>query len=167
MEAEGDEGLEFRHPGLGTDVKGFAFALYESNNDLNFVVRELAGVELGCSLGGWGRWHSRELTGGGASTGWGVGGDQPGCCALRWTTMCMLDARAGSKVRLLPPNPDEAIFITAVTGMGARVVNRFWWDGKCSPVAVVQSVHEKEEVGKEKLGTSEQFKFEVKMMWLL
>ena len=79
----------------------------------------------------------------------------------------MLNARTGSKVRLLLPNPNEAVFITHVTEMRARVVNRFRWNGKCSPIAVIQSFSKKEEIGKEKLGASEQFKFEVKMMWLL
>ena len=149
------------------DVEGFVFALYQPNKDLNFVVRGLTGVELSCGMGGWRRWHCRGPTGGGASTGWGVGGDQLGCCVLRWTFICMLNARTGSKVRLLLPNSDEATFITHMTEMRAKVVNRFRRNGKCSPIAVIQSFSKKEEIGKEKLGASEQFKFEVKMEWLL
>ena len=129
------------------DVEGFVFALYQPNKDLNFVVRGLTGVELSCGMGGWGRWHGRGPTGGGASTGWGVGGDQLGCCVLRWTFICMLNARTGSKVRLLLPNPDEATSITQMTEMRAKVMNRFRRNGKCSPIAVIQSFSKKEEIG--------------------
>ena len=79
----------------------------------------------------------------------------------------MLNARAGTKVGLILPNPDEATFITQMTQMRAKVLSRLRRHGKCRPIAVIPSSSKKEEVGYKKLGASEQDQLEVEMGWLL
>ena len=57
-------------------MEGFVFASYQPDENLNFVVRGLTGVDLSCGMGGWRRGHGGDPDRGGAHTSWGAGWDQ-------------------------------------------------------------------------------------------
>ena len=79
----------------------------------------------------------------------------------------MLNTRAGTKVGLILPNPDETTFITQMTQVRATVLNWLRRHGKCKLIAVIPSSSKKEEVRCKKLGTPEQDQLEMEMGWLL